>query len=198
MYWAGGEDRSARVEPLPLGAPLPAGAGANGGRFRGPETARLTLVEFGDYQCPSCAAYHPIVAEFLRRHPNDVRLEFHHLPLISIHPNAMAASLAAEAAGEQGRYWEMHDLLFERQPIWSPSRNAEAEFLILAQRLSLDVNRFMQSMRSPQLQQRVLADVARANAAGVQAVPAFFVDGQPVQLDARVEDFERLLAQRSR
>lgn len=198
MYWAGRDEGTSRVEPLSLGAPVPAGMGAGGGRLRGPDTARLTLIEFGDYQCPSCAAYHPIVSEFLRRHPNDVRLQFHHLPLVGIHPNSMAASLAAEAAGEQGRYWEMHDLLFEQQPMWSPSRNVEGEFLVMAQRLSLDANRFMQDMRSPQLQQRVLADVRRATEAGIQAVPAFFVDGQAVSLDARVEDFERLLAQRSK
>src|SRR5262245_14782171 len=84
-----------------------------GGHFRGPENARITLVEFGDYQCPSCGAYHPVVKELLARYPQQVRLEFHHYPLVSIHPNAMAAATAVEAAGEQGKYWEMHDLVME-------------------------------------------------------------------------------------
>src|SRR5262245_14498219 len=68
-----------------------------GGHFRGPENAAITLVEFGDYQCPSCKAYHPVVQELLMRYPQQVRLEFHHYPLISIHPNSMAASMAVEA-----------------------------------------------------------------------------------------------------
>src|SRR5687767_12996202 len=109
-----------------------------GGHFRGPENAKITLVEFGDYQCPSCKAFHPVVQELLTRYPQQVRLEFHHYPLISIHPNAMAASLAAEAAGEQGRYWEMHDLIFELQDEWSRKPNAEPDFVAMATRLGLD------------------------------------------------------------
>ncbi|PYT07352.1 MAG: hypothetical protein DMF60_07310, partial [Acidobacteria bacterium] len=94
-----------------------------GGHFRGPlsgDKAEITLVEFGDYQCPSCGAFHPFVKEILNRYPKQVRLEFHHFPLISIHPNSMAAAKAVEAAGEQGHYWEMHDALFESQAEWSP------------------------------------------------------------------------------
>src|SRR5215470_16263136 len=96
-----------------------------GGHFRGPENAQLTLVEFGDYECPSCGAYHPFVKEILNRYPEKLRLEFHHYPLISVHPNAMMGAMAAEAAGEQGHYWEMHDALFEHQREWGESRNAE-------------------------------------------------------------------------
>src|SRR5215467_14833014 len=90
-----------------------------GGHFRGPENAQVTLVEFGDYQCPSCGAFHPIVEEVLHRYPTQVRLEFHHFPLVTVHPNTMLASQAVEAAGEQGKYWEMHDAVFEHQAQWS-------------------------------------------------------------------------------
>src|SRR5438874_11211233 len=86
-----------------------------GGHIRGPENAPLTLVEFGDYQCPSCGAYHPLVKQILTRYPQQVRLEFHNFPLISIHPTSMMASLAAKSAGEQSVYWEMHDALSEFQ-----------------------------------------------------------------------------------
>jgi protein-disulfide isomerase len=145
---------------------LPSG----GGQFRGPENARVTLVEFGDYQCPSCAAYHPLVKELMKRYPNDLRLEFHHYPLISIHPNAMQAAMAAEAAGEQGRYWEMHDLLFDFQDQWSRQANPEAEFLTFAGRIGLNQNAFMQSLRSPDLQDRVLQDVVRAREANLEGL----------------------------
>jgi protein-disulfide isomerase len=160
-----------------------------GGHFRGPENAKVTLVEFGDYQCPSCKAYHPLVLEALSRYPQDVRLEFHHYPLVSIHANSMAASLAVEAAGEQGKYWEMHDLLFEHQDEWAKSPNPEPDFIALAQRLALNQNAFMQAMRSPQLQDRVLQDVVRAQQANVEAVPSFFIDGQKQNLQPSITAF---------
>src|SRR4051812_20387253 len=100
--------------PTPTSAAGPVGI-KGGGPIRGPENAPLTLVEFGDYQCPSCGAYHPLVKEILNRYPQQLRLEFHHFPLVSVHPNSMLASQAAEAAGEQGRYWEMHDAIFDHQ-----------------------------------------------------------------------------------
>jgi protein-disulfide isomerase len=167
-----------------------------GGQFRGPANARVTLVEFGDYQCPSCRAYHPVIQELLTRFPEDLRLEFHHYPLISIHPNAMAASLAVEAAGEQGRYWEMHDLVFEHQEEWSRSSNPEPDFLALANRIGLDPNRFMQSMRSPAVQDRVLQDVVRARDANVEAVPTFFIDGQMLDRPSSLNDFMTVISAR--
>jgi len=175
--------------------------GTGGGHFRGPENAKVTLVEFGDYQCPSCKAFHPVVLEALARYPQDVRLEFHHYPLVSIHANSMAASLAVEAAGEQGKYWEMHDLLFERQEEWAKSPNPEPDFVALAQRLGLDPNAFMQAMRSPQLQDRVLQDVVRAQDSNVEAVPTFFIDGQkqnlPLSIMAFVDTIESHLHNKS-
>lgn len=163
------------------------------GHFRGPADAAITLVEFGDYQCPSCGVYHPVVSEVLRRYPTQVRLQFRHYPLISIHQNAMMAAMAAEAAGQQGRYWDMHDMLFEYQQSWAESPNPEPEFLSFANHLGLDPNKFMQSMRSPDLQQRVLDDVVQAREAKVDAVPAFFIKGQRVHPRLSVEDFAGIL-----
>src|SRR5262245_11239921 len=96
-------------------SPDSSGLNIAGAHVRGPQDATITLVEFGDYQCPSCGYYSPIVNEVLRRYPKDVRLEFHHFPLIQIHQFAMPAALAAEAAGEQGKFWEMHDMLYAKQ-----------------------------------------------------------------------------------
>jgi protein-disulfide isomerase len=179
----------------------PALANTGGGHFRGPENAKVTLVEFGDYQCPSCKAYHPIVLEALSRYPQQVRLEFHHYPLVSIHGNSMAASLAVEAAGEQGKYWEMHDLVFEHQDEWAKSPNPETDFVALAQRLGLNQNAFMQAMRSPQIQDRVLQDVVRAQKANVEAVPTFFIDGRrqalPPSINAFVDTIESHLHEAS-
>jgi protein-disulfide isomerase len=160
-----------------------------GGHFRGPENAAVTLVEFGDYQCPSCGAFHPLVKELLNRYPTQVRLEFHHFPLVTVHPNTMLASQAVEAAGEQGKYWEMHDAVFEHQNEWSGNPNPEAIFITLASGIGLDINKFMQDLRSPALQQKILKDVERGQEAKVEATPTFFINGEQIHVRFSMEDF---------
>jgi protein-disulfide isomerase len=177
------------------GAPV---LGKGGGHFRGPEKAAITLLEFGDYSCPSCGAYHPVVKELLNRYPQQVRLEFHHYPLISLHPNAMAAALAVEAAGEQSRYWEMHDLVFEHQLEWSSSPNPETVFLTLANSIGINSNDFMQAMRSPQLRDRVLEDVVRAREAKIDAVPTFFINGERIHVTLGLSAFVEIIEARLR
>ena len=164
-----------------------------GGHFRGPENAAVTLVEFGDYQCPSCGAYHPLVKEILNRYPQQLRLEFHHFPLVTIHPNTMLASQAVEAAGEQGKYWEMHDAVFEHQMQWAGSPNAEPIFITLATGLGLDINKFMQSLRSPEIQTRILKDVERGQDVKVEAVPTFFINGEQIHVRLSMEDFVQVI-----
>ena len=164
-----------------------------GGHFRGPENAQVTLVEFGDYECPSCGAYHPFVKEILSRYPDKLRLEFHHFPLVGVHANAMIGAMAAEAAGEQNHFWEMHDALFEHQREWGESRNPEPILINLASSIGLDLNRFMQSLRSPALQQRVLQDVSIADKLQLNETPTFLIDGQRVYIKASMEDFVQVV-----
>jgi protein-disulfide isomerase len=185
---------SRSADSSPENAATPTRVEIKGGvHFRGPEKPQLTLVEFGDYQCPSCGAYHPFVKEILSRYPQKLRLEFHHYPLISMHPNSMAAAIAAEAAGEQGHYWEMHDALFEHQQEWSGSPNAQEQFVSLAGRLGLDTNKFIASMKSPTLQERILKDVAQAQDLKVQAVPTFFINGEQTHIKLSMEDFVQVI-----
>ena len=157
------------------------GATGQTNRIRGAADAPISLVEYGDYQCPTCARYHPIVMELLNRYAGKFKLEYHHFPLVQMHSNALAASVAAEAAGEQGKFWEMHDLLFERQLEWgdlrAPNPNAEAVFLQYALLLGLDSNKFMQAVRSPVTRDRVLADVTLGNSI-VKGTPTFVLDGK--------------------
>ena len=163
-------------------------APTGGGHFRGPQKAPVLLVEFGDYQCPSCGYYAPLVLEVMRRYPNDVRLEFHHYPLIQLHPWAMAAATATEAAADQGKFWEMHDMIYDNQEKWSKSQNAEADFVAYAGQLGLNVNQFMQSMRSPEVQNRILQDVVRARDGKVDETPTFFVNGQKLAAKPKTAD----------
>jgi protein-disulfide isomerase len=139
---------------------------------RGGKKAPVTVIEFSDFQCPYCARAVPTVKE-LEGNKN-VRVVWKHLPL-SFHPNAMPAALAAEAAREQGKFWEMHDKLFANQTALS-----DATYLEYARDLGLDVKRFQEAMQSPRLRARVQEDLAAAGAAGVTGTPTFVVNGEVV------------------
>jgi protein-disulfide isomerase len=193
-YLSRGSDAKSNPSEAAGSAPPP-----GGGRIQGPTNAPVTLVEFADYQCPMCKHYSPMIAELLKRYPEKVRFEFHYYPLIQIHRYAMSAALAAEAAGEQGKYWEMHDILFDYQERWANSNNAESEFLTYAVQLGLNSNKFMQDMRAPDIQSRILQDVTRANAAKVQGTPTIFVNGQRIEpLPQTVDALVRVVDDRLR
>lgn len=138
----------------------------------GPEGA-VTLVEFADFECPYCVRAHPSVREVQRRLGEGVRFVFRELPLDK-HPHARIAALAAEAAGAQGRFWEMHDRLFEADGGLAPD-----DLVRYAQYIGLDLDRFVRDMRSDEVAARVDEDFESAIASGVRGTPAFFVDGEP-------------------
>jgi Na+:H+ antiporter, NhaA family len=138
----------------------------------GPDGA-VTLVEFGDFECPFCIRAYPSVKDVQRRLGDDLRFVFRELPLDK-HPHARTAALAAEAAGLQGRFWEMHDSLFEAR-----GRLAPDDLVGYAHDLGLDLDRFVRDMRSEELDKRVDEDFESAIRSGVNGTPAFFVDGEP-------------------
>ena len=148
--------------------------------YRGAADASVTLVEYGDYQCPPCFTYNTILNDVLQRYGNKVRLEFRHFPMTRIHANAISAAVAAEAAGEQDRYWEMHDALLSSQKQWSGADNVEQEFAKLATSIGLDANRLVQALAKPELRERVAADIATGQQLNIQAVPTFFLNGRRI------------------
>jgi protein-disulfide isomerase len=165
-----------------------------GGHIRGNASAPLTLVEFGDYECPACGYYYPMVEEVLRRYPDKVKLEFHHYPLIQMHAHALAAAMAAEAAGDQGKYWEMHDLLYKNQAVWARNPNPESQFLAFAADLGLDANKFMRSLKSPDVEKRILEDIQRGGVAKVNSTPTFIINGRSIDpLPKGVDEFATLI-----
>jgi protein-disulfide isomerase len=169
-------------------------ANSGGGHIRGKASAPVTLVEFGDYQCPSCGYFHPIVDELLRRYPDKVKLEFHHYPLIQMHPHALAAAMAVEAAGDQGKYWEMHDLVYTHQKEWSVMPDPESEFLAFAAQLGLDANKFMRSVKSTEVDKRILEDIQRGSNLKVSGTPSFFINGRSVDpLPSGVDEFAKIV-----
>jgi protein-disulfide isomerase len=138
----------------------------------GPATAPVTLVEYGDYECPFCGAAHGVTKELVRLLGDDLRFAFRHFPLTQIHPLAALAAEAAEAAGAQGRFWEMHDLLFENQPKLAP-----ADLLGYAQLLGLDLDRFSLELERHVHRPRVREDFLSGVRSGVNGTPTFFVNG---------------------
>jgi Na+/H+ antiporter NhaA len=140
--------------------------------IRGPDEAPVTLVEYGDYECPYCGRAEGTVRELVRDFSEDLRYVFRHLPLEDVHPHAELAAEAAEAAGAQGRFWEMHDLLFADQSALEP-----ADLRDRAARLGLDVERFWDEVRTRAHARRVTEDVRSADESGVAGTPTFFING---------------------
>jgi protein-disulfide isomerase len=139
---------------------------------RGPATAPLTLLEYGDYECPYCGAAHPIVKRVERLLEGDLRFAFRHFPLSKIHRHAYQAAEAAEAAGAQGRFWEMHDLLFEHQ-----DRLGTQDLLGYADALELDLARFARDLETHAHAQRLREDFLSGVRSGVNGTPTFFING---------------------
>lgn len=139
---------------------------------RGPAHSLVTVVEYGDFECPYCGQAEPVVRELLAEH-GEVRYVWRHLPLTDVHPRAQLAAEAAEAAADQGRFWEMHDLLLDRQQDLRP-----ADLLRYAAELGLDVERFRETLRSRRDADRIAADLESAVASGVSGTPTFFNNGR--------------------
>jgi protein-disulfide isomerase len=139
---------------------------------QGPETAPVTLVEYGDFECPYCGAAHPIVKAIQRQLEDQLRFVFRHFPLSTAHPHAMTAAEAAEAAGAQGRFWEMHDTLFENQQALD-----DVSLVTYARALGLDVERFEREMAAHVYAPRVREDFVSGVLSGVNGTPTFFING---------------------
>ena len=139
---------------------------------RGDRTAPLTLVEYGDYECPYCGAAYPIVAEVRRILGDQLRFVFRNFPLTEVHPHALQAAEAAEAASARGRFWEMHDLLFENQ-----KRLRTQDLLRYAQTLRLDPEDVEGDLAEHTYEPRIREDVLSGARSGVNGTPTFFVNG---------------------
>lgn len=139
---------------------------------QGPEEASAVLIEYGDFQCPHCAQAYPVVKQLQRELGNALRFVYRHFPLVQIHEYAGIAAEAAEAAGAQGRFWEMHDLLYENQERLSPEMLTEG-----AADLGLDVARFTEEINEHAHVQKIEQDVEGGMKAGVHGTPTFFVNG---------------------
>lgn len=174
-------------------APIPTIEITSTDHTRGAQEAKVTLVEFGDLQCPACKAYEPIVRQLLAQNPDTLQLVFRHFPLTQIHQNALISAKATEAAALQGKFWEMHDVLYDRQTEWANKLNAREIILGFAQELALDVTKFTQDLESEAVEKKILAEYAEGLKLGVQGTPTFFINGQMIQSPRTVEEFDALI-----
>lgn len=160
---------------------------------RGTRNAPVTVIEYSDFQCPACGAYEPIVKALTEAFPNDLRLVYRHLPLTQIHPNAQVAAQAAEAAGIQGKFWEMHGKLFDNQTDWSEEKNPSDKFAEYAVEIGLDVEKFKLDINSDTVKGAIEEDVRRAMQARVNATPTFLLNGQKLISPSSLEQFKQLV-----
>ncbi len=175
LVWLGEQQDNSTPQPSPISNELSAVD-----HVKGAETAVLTLIEYSDFQCPTCKAYAPVLEQLLKQYPEQLRVVYRYFPLQSIHPNANIASQAAEAASLQGKFWEMHDLLFAGQTDWSRLANPRAIFTTYAEELGLNTDQFLADLESKDIKNRVNADYRSGLSAGVQGTPSFFMNGQPL------------------
>jgi len=157
----------------------------SGAPVRGNPEAPVTIVEYGDFQCPYCEKSRPTLKQILDTYPKEVRLVYKHFPL-SFHREAMNAHRASLAAGEQGKFWEMHDLIFE-----SPRQLAPEKMRAHAEKLGLDLAKFDADYASERVAKKIEADQAEGRKALVRGTPAFFVNGKMVSGAQPFEAFKR-------
>lgn len=155
-----------------------------------PDTAKLVLVEYGDYQCPYCGHAFPLVRKFVEENGDDVAFVFRNFPLTDAHEYAMAAATVAEAAGKQGKFWEMHDLIYDNQNLLN-----EALLKECVKVLKLDVNKIENEISTAELQSKIEADFEGGVRSGVNGTPSFFVNGEKWEdYDGTYDSFIDLLS----
>lgn len=159
---------------------------------RGDATSTVSVIEYGDYECPACGAYEPIVEQLTEEYGNRVNFVFRNFPLTQIHPNAMAGAEAAEAAALQGQFWQMHDLLFAKQNEWSVATGAavQSDLDSYAKSLGLNVAKFDADMQSEQVAAKIQADLASGNAAQIDHTPTFFINLKQIPNPSSAQEFQ--------
>jgi protein-disulfide isomerase len=158
----------------------------NEDHIQGKKESSITLVEYGDFQCPYCREAYPIVKEIQKIKGDILRFVFRNFPLSEIHSYALHAAYAAEAAGKQNKFWEMHDILFENQ-----ENLQDSDLRLYSEKLSLDIDQFTKDMNSDEVVKKVETDIMGGIKSGVNGTPTFFINGirfdGPSELDSLLE-----------
>lgn len=159
----------------------------------GKGTANVTLTEYGDFQCPACFQYYPIVQQIKAQYGDQITFQFRHFPLTQTHNYALLSARAAEAAGMQGKFFEMHDLLYQNQQTWSASSDPTKIFDQFAKQLGLNVNQFKEDLQSEQVNDIVQADLAEATKRDYSSTPTFEINGKKIENPRNLESFQKVI-----
>lgn len=159
----------------------------------GSQAAPAVLIEYSDFQCPACGTYFPIVKSLKETYGDRLAVVYRNYPLTQLHQYAQLAAQAAEAANLQGKYWEMHDLLFDRQKSWSTASNVKQTFIDYAKELKLNENTFTNDLESSAVKDRVTRDVTSGNAVGITGTPTFYLNGEKISNPNGEAAFKQLI-----
>ncbi|HKO95450.1 MAG TPA: thioredoxin domain-containing protein [Pyrinomonadaceae bacterium] len=191
--------KQASVTPPPPPSPSPSASstqtppqvaepGAQPPHARGDATAPVTIEEFGDFQCPPCGALHPILKSLEKEFgPARLRVIFRQNPLVPAHAHALSAARASEAAGLQGKFWEMHDMIFENQNAWKDAFDSKSIFEGYATKLGLNIEMYRRDIGSEVVERRIFLDGKRGHALGVQGTPTAILNGREVPFEALMQ-----------
>ena len=155
--------------------------------------SKVTLVEYGDFQCPYCYQYEPIVAQVREKYKGKINFQFRNFPLQATHQNAFAAHRAAEAAKKKNKFWEMHDLLYQNQKQWSEAQSVNPYFESYAKQIGLDVNKYKTDFASKEVNAIINADMKAGNDLKVTGTPTFFLNGKKTEITADLASFEKVI-----
>lgn len=178
---------------VPAPAPKVGEPGAEPAHSIGDAKAPVTLEEFGDFQCPPCGALHPVLKTMEHEFGPRLRIIFREFPLVPAHQHALAAARSAEAAGLQGKFWEMHDLIYESQATWSNAFDVRPVFEGFATKIGLDLEKFKRDQSSETVAQRIFLDGKRGRSLGVQGTPTMFMNGREVPFESLPPEKLRVL-----
>ncbi|SRR6266496_59932 len=171
----------------------PVDPGADPPHTLGPADARAQLEEFGDFECPPCGLLHPILQQMSKEFGSRLRIIFREFPLVPNHQHALAAAHAAEAAGLQGKFWQMHDLLYQNQKTWHDAFDVRPIFEDYAKQIGLDVERYKQDLNSEIVERRIFLDGQRGHSLGVKGTPTVFLNGREVPFESLPAEKLRVL-----
>jgi protein-disulfide isomerase len=172
---------------IPADKAVPGKGTAESIHIRGNPNAPVRLEEFGDFQCPPCSSAAVFIDQLVKEYHPNLKLVFRNLPL-PVHRYAREAALAAEAADLQGRYWEMHDVLYREQAVWSKADNVRELFDSYAGMIGLNLNQFKKDIASDKARQRIESDQERADSLGVRSTPTVFINNQELAPNERTPD----------
>jgi len=163
--------------------------------IKGNSDAKTTLVEYSDFQCPACKAFQPIISQVVEKNKDSVRLVYRHFPLESIHKNARKAAYASEAAARQGKFWEMHDMLFQNQQDWEKESDPNKKFEAYIKNIKGDVERFKKDLKELSIQDKVDRDYASGVQFGVNSTPSFYLNGTKLENIKTADELEKAIVE---